>query len=120
MGESFKVDRLHVLKDVLRDKLDTAKEKLDRLDDLYPKEPELAYYHAAYYRKVGNRNMANQYLDKAINFGSACTYCTPELYKETKRPKSVFLGSYQKHRMGFLLILVTYGQPKYLSLKENT
>jgi hypothetical protein len=84
-GESFKVDRLHVLKDVLKNDLISAKQNLDKLSTLYPKEPELAYYQAAYYWKQGNREMANTYLDKAITLGASCSYCTPGLYADTKK-----------------------------------
>lgn len=84
-GESFKVDRLHILKDVLKKDLASAKQTIDKLSKLYPKEPELAYYQAAYYWKQGNRDMANSYLDKAINLGANCSYCTPGLYADTKK-----------------------------------
>ena len=85
VGESFKVDRLHVLKDVLKNDFRSAKQNLDKLSHLYPKEPELAYYHAAYYWKQGNKELATSYLDKAIKLGEKCSYCTPGVYAETKK-----------------------------------
>jgi len=84
-GESFKVDRLQVFNEAMNDKLDSAKEILDQLNEKYAREPEISYYYAAYYWKLGNREMANTYLDKAIQLGTNCSYCVPDMYKETKR-----------------------------------
>lgn len=85
LGQSFKVDRLQVFKDILNEKLESTKNTLDKLDQLYPKEAELAYYYAAYYWRQGDRSMANNYLDKAIGLSTNCTYCVPSIYHDTKQ-----------------------------------
>lgn len=85
LGQSFKVDRLQVFKDILNEKLESTKQTLDKLDQLYPKEAELAYYYAAYYWKQGDRSMANNYLDKAIGLSANCSYCVPSIYHDTKQ-----------------------------------
>ena len=84
LGESFKVDRLQVLQEVLNDNLTSAKTTLDRLNEIYPKEADLAYYYAAYHWKQGDKAMAYSYLDKAVGLSKNCSYCTPSVYLDTK------------------------------------
>lgn len=82
-GKSFRVDRLSILKSIVNKDLTSAKKSLDKLSQIYPNEPELKYYQAAYYWKTKNKNEALNYIKKAINMSSSCSYCTPELYKQT-------------------------------------
>jgi tetratricopeptide (TPR) repeat protein len=84
-GDSFKLDRLNVVKDVIENNLPSAKANLDRLKEQYPQEPDVAYYQAAYHWKQGNREMAGTYLDQAIQLSKNCISCTPDLYADTKR-----------------------------------
>ncbi len=83
-GESFKVDRMSVLQDILKNDFESAKSTLERLEGLYPQEAELAYYQAAYHWKQKRADLANRYLDKAIKFSQNCSYCTPGVYKDTQ------------------------------------
>ncbi len=90
-GDSFKVDRLGVIKSVLENDLNGAKTKLDRLNEMYQGEPELSYYYAAYHWKNGNKSMAKKYLDKAIKLGvNGCSYCTPGMYKQVRKAMVTF------------------------------
>jgi tetratricopeptide (TPR) repeat protein len=84
-GESFKVDRLQVFQHILNERPESTKQTLDKLNQLYPKEAELAYYYSAYYWKQGNRTMANNYLDRAILLSKNCSYCAPSVYHDTKK-----------------------------------
>ncbi|WPU65437.1 tetratricopeptide repeat protein [Peredibacter starrii] len=84
-GNSFKVDRLLVIKEALAENLAGAREVLDGLQSKYPQEPDLHYYYAAYHWKTGNRELALASLDRAIAFGTNCRECRPSMYEETKR-----------------------------------
>lgn len=84
-GNSFKVDRLLVVKEALAENLAGAREVLDSLQNKYSQEPDLHYYYAAYHWKTGNREQALQAIDQAIALGANCTSCQPSMYQETKR-----------------------------------
>lgn len=84
-GESFKVDRLAAIKEVMQNDISKAKETLDELNSYYSKEAELQYYYAAYYWRKNDRSMANTYLDKAIKMSKNCSYCAPSMYLHTKK-----------------------------------
>jgi tetratricopeptide (TPR) repeat protein len=84
-GESFKLDRLLVLKSMIKGDLKNTKSALDKMGQIYPREPDLQYHYAAYFWKKGDRAQAIRYLDRAIAMGEECSYCIPALYRETKQ-----------------------------------
>ncbi|WP_408098372.1 hypothetical protein ACJVC5_05535 [Peredibacter sp. HCB2-198] len=83
-GNSFKVDRLFVIKEILGNNLEGARVVLDGLQPKYPQEPDLHYYYAAYHWKNGHRDLALQSLNQAIAFGENCSSCRPGVYQDTR------------------------------------
>jgi hypothetical protein len=85
LGENFRIDRLKIIKHVAKDKFENAKKTLEELLQLYPKEPELQYYYAAYYWNQNDRSQSLKHLDQAIRLSNNCAYCVPDSYKETRK-----------------------------------
>lgn len=88
LGQSFRIDRLLAVKDLLSQDFEKAEATLNKLHEHYPHEPDIAYYQAAVYWKRGNKEQAVEYLNKALSLSVGCTGCTPGVYRTTKEKLS--------------------------------
>lgn len=92
-GKDFKLDRLQIIRHAINNDFESAKKILIELEKIYPGEAELAYFKAAYYWKMKDRNNALLHLNKALSSVAKCSYCSPDAYKVT-------LESVKKARLG--------------------
>jgi hypothetical protein len=85
-SSDFKLDRLRLVQQVINKNDSLAHEILLKLEAQYPGEPEIQYYLAAKQWKLKNKAQTLEHLDLAISLAKkGCSYCTPEVYLDTKK-----------------------------------